>query len=338
MNDKQTPRSWAITRRALLGSGAGAAIMSSGVVQAATRIAAADFVIRSGELSIAVTALSDRAYRVRVAPVGAPPATPSEMLAPIAKPAVPTRTREGGQTRLTLPHAQCIWDEATGCLSFHDGAGNLLLSEAPGSRHVAQSTIGNEPTLAVTQGFASPTDERLYGTGCFQDGHLDIRGLPRRLTQVNTQISQPFVLSSKGYGLLWHNPGMAELNRPDRPIILTRQAETGAARMADVTTSTGNARVQRRDAVFSGTFTIPQGDRYAFLLDLGRKMSSRHYVEIDGQPMTDHTNVWLPPTASFLGELAAGEHNVLVRASDEDAPVLNFAPVKDRTTWWSPVS
>lgn len=37
MNEKKVPRSWAITRRALLESGAGAAIVSSGVIQAATR-------------------------------------------------------------------------------------------------------------------------------------------------------------------------------------------------------------------------------------------------------------------------------------------------------------
>lgn len=338
MNDSKVRRSCAITRRALLGSGAGAAIVSSGLVQAATRGASPDLAIRSGDLAIAVTAMSDRAFRVRIAPVGAPPATPGEMLAPVAKPPIPKRTREGARTRLTLPGAQCVWDDATGCLSFHDGAGNLLLSETPGSRHVAPSTIGNEPTLAVTQGFASPADERLYGTGCFQDGYLDIRGLPRRLTQVNTQISQPFVLSSKGYGLLWHNPGMAELNRPERPVPLNRQAAAGAARTADVTTSTGNARVQRRDAVFTGKFTVAQGGRHAFLLDLGRKMSSRHYVEIDGTPVMDHANIWLPPTASFISALAAGEHTVLVRASDEDVPVLNFAPVEDRTTWWSPVS
>jgi alpha-D-xyloside xylohydrolase len=338
VNENKAPRSGAITRRALLGSGAGAVIASSGLVQAAARVALPNLVIRTGDLSIVVDALSDRAFRVRVAPVGASPASPGEMLAPNAKPPNPKRTREPGRTRLTLPAAQCVWDDATGCLSFHDGAGELLLSEAPGSRHVAQSTIGNEPTLAVTQGFASPADERLYGTGCFQDGHLDIRGLPRRLTQVNTQISQPFVLSSKGYGLLWHNPGMAELNRPDRPIALIKQAAAGGTRVADVTTSTGNARVQRRDAVFMGKFTVLRGGRYAFLLDLGRKMSSRHYVEIDGKPMTDHTNLWLPPTASFIGELTAGEHSVLVRASDEDMPVLNFAPVEDRTTWWSPVS
>ena len=146
------------------------------------------------------------------------------------------------------------------------------------------------------------------------------------------------MLSSKGYGLLWHNPGMAELNRPNQSIALTRQAAIAAARMADVTTSAGNARVERRDAEFTGTFTVPRDGRYAFLLDLGRKMSSRHYLEIDGKLLTDFANVWLPPTASVIGALAAGEHSVLVRASDEDVPVLAFAPVDDRTTWSSPVS
>ena len=64
------------------------------------------------------------------------------------------------------------------------------------------SSVQNEPTYQVEQHFVSPKDEYIYGTGQFQDGYLNIRGLTRRLTQVNTQISIPFILSSKGYGLL----------------------------------------------------------------------------------------------------------------------------------------
>ena len=47
MTDQKTPRSAAITRRALLGSGAGAAIVPSALLQASTRIASTDFVIRT---------------------------------------------------------------------------------------------------------------------------------------------------------------------------------------------------------------------------------------------------------------------------------------------------
>ena len=52
----------------------------------------------------------------------------------------------------------------------------------------------------ATLSFDSPDDEFLYGLGQFQDGYSNVRGLSRRLTQVNTQISIPMLISSKGYG------------------------------------------------------------------------------------------------------------------------------------------
>ena len=73
---------------------------------------------------------------------------------------------------------------------------------------------GNRP-LPRKQDFISPPGEHLFGSGEFQDGFLDIRDLPRRLTQVNSQIAIPFLLSSKGYGILWHNYGLTDLNPAD---------------------------------------------------------------------------------------------------------------------------
>ena len=64
----------------------------------------------------------------------------------------------------------------------------------------------------ATLAFDSPEDEFLFGLGQFQDGYSNVRGLSRRLTQVNTQISMPMLLSSKGYGVLWNNYGMTEFN------------------------------------------------------------------------------------------------------------------------------
>ena len=72
--------------------------------------------------------------------------------------------------------------------------------------------IDGQATLA----FDSPEDEFLFGLGQFQDGYSNVRGLSRRLTQVNTQISMPMVLSSKGYGVLWNNYGMTEFNPSER--------------------------------------------------------------------------------------------------------------------------
>jgi len=64
----------------------------------------------------------------------------------------------------------------------------------------------------ATLSFSSPKDEFLFGLGQFQDGYSNVRGLSRRLTQVNTQISIPMLISSKGYGILWNNYGLTDFN------------------------------------------------------------------------------------------------------------------------------
>ena len=105
-----------------------------------------------------------------------------------------------------------------------------LLSEAVGGRRLSESRLGDDVVFVAEQAFESPADEHLYGTGCFQDGALDIRGLPRRLTQVNSQISLPFMISSRGYGLLWHNQGMSEFNPPPQHASLTHALDGRRAR------------------------------------------------------------------------------------------------------------
>lgn len=73
----------------------------------------------------------------------------------------------------------------------------------------------------ATLRFKSASDECLYGLGQFQDGYSNIRGLSRRLTQVNTQISIPMLLSSKGYGVLWNNYGLTEFNPCEQHVSLS---------------------------------------------------------------------------------------------------------------------
>lgn len=51
-------------------------------------------------------------------------------------------------------------------------------------------------------------DERLYGMGQYQQPYLNLKGLDMELAHRNSQASVPFVLSSRGYGLLWNNPAV----------------------------------------------------------------------------------------------------------------------------------
>ena len=62
--------------------------------------------------------------------------------------------------------------------------------------------------------FEAEKDEHLYGMGQYPNDCLDLKGTVLELAQKNTQISIPFLLSSKGYGFIWNNPavGRAELS------------------------------------------------------------------------------------------------------------------------------
>lgn len=51
-------------------------------------------------------------------------------------------------------------------------------------------------------------DEKLYGMGQYQQPQLDLKGCTLELAQRNSQVSVPFLLSSRGYGFLWNNPAI----------------------------------------------------------------------------------------------------------------------------------
>jgi alpha-D-xyloside xylohydrolase len=311
--------------------------MAFGAGQARSAARDADLMAQTPDGWVQVTALSDRAVRVRITPKREARAPLSAILAPRVAPPKTRRAAAAQGMSLHLPHLRCDWDASQGVLSFYDADGVLLLHEAAGTRRLTPTSVQSEEALIVEQGFESPADERLFGTGCFQDGHLNLRGLPRRLTQVNTQISQPVVLSSKGYALLWHNTGLSELNPPQLSLDLQKRA-VGDAQTADVTTTKGNARVERRSATFDGVFDLATAGDVAFLYDCGRKMASRYHIEIDGQVVVDHANLWLPPTTSFIAHLSAGAHQVRIEADAADAPVLRYGPCADGTLWRSAVA
>ena len=223
-----------------------------------------------------------------------------------------------------------------GVLTFFDADGNLLLREY--GHNLEKATVQGEPTYAVTQRFLSPEDEFLFGTGQFQDGFLNVRGVTRRLTQVNTQIALPFILSNKGYGLLWNNYGLTDFNPADHSVALTEEKEDGRSETVNATGTSGNRRERRFFKTFTGTLEVPEEGTYALLLDVGQAMARRHCLAIDGKTVIDASNLWLPPTASALVTLSAGTHSIEVEGVRGDEPVLQWRKVDDMTTFHSPVA
>lgn len=243
---------------------------------------------------------------------------------------------ERGNIVLTLKKMKVSIDRITGDIRYRDYHGRLILAE--NGRSLILSAISNEKTYIAEQRFVSPADEHQYGLGQFQDGNLDVRGLSRRLTQVNTQISVPMIISNKGYGLLWNNYGMVDFNPSDQHITLAKNSESGGVTEVDVTTTAGNQKERRESNVFEADIQVAKTGEYALFLDVGQKMARKMNLEIDGNKLIDMENMWLPPTSSVNTHLSAGVHHVKAELTNHDVPLLYYHQITDETVFRSPVS
>ena len=216
--------------------------------------------------------------------------------------------------------------------------GNTLIVKDKSGKAIftakAHQLVGSEATLT----FDSPKDECLFGLGQFQDGYSNVRGLSRRLTQVNTQICIPMLISSKGYGVLWNNYGLTEFNPCSESVKLIKQAGAGKREVVDVTSTEGGKREVRERHIFEAAIDIPETGDYALLLDVGQKMARRHNLLIDGKPVIEMQNLWLPPTASKIVHLSKGKHQLSAELTKDDQPILYYNKVKNETVFRSPVA
>ena len=228
-------------------------------------------------------------------------------------------------------------NKQTGKLSFADNSGKIFLSEKAETRKLAPDSVMGEPCFTAEQAFESPADEYIFGLGQFQDGQYNLKNVTRRLTQVNSQISIPFIYSSKGYGLLWHQYGLTDFNPADNFVTLEKQERSTTAnnQLVEVTTTSGTQKVSQNQSLYNGKFSVPSDGIYSIFLDLG-DMDNRQYVVIDGKPCIDITNFWLPPTANNLVELKAGEHQLQMVCKSSNKPKVSWKLTDNSTTFRSP--
>lgn len=221
-------------------------------------------------------------------------------------------------------------------ITFLSPDGRLLLKEK--EHNISPSQIQSGRTYISMQGFHSPEDEHLYGLGQFQDNNLDVRGLTRRLTQVNTQISIPFIMSNKGYGLLWNNYGLTDFNPCDDYVDMKPKAGEGHATTVNVTSTTGGVTEVRHSNIFTAELDIKESGHYSLMLDVGSRMARRHNLVIDDSTVIDMNNLWLPPTTSVIVKLSEGRHKLVSELTKEDSPKVYYRKVDDTTVFSSPVS
>jgi alpha-D-xyloside xylohydrolase len=162
---------------------------------------------------------SGRVVRVTYAPGAEVPAirSLSVISAPVAVPFEIKETPEA--VVLSTQVLRASIDKKTGLVSFRDLAGNTILEEA-GPR---ESTVGDS--------FVLQPDEQIYGLGQHQEGRMSYRGTSVHLQQKNMEIGIPVLVSSRGYGLLWDNPAITdvEVGVQGKERLLRWISETGKA-------------------------------------------------------------------------------------------------------------
>ena len=260
----------------------------------------------------------------------------------LAHNAVRVQYVEGGQQKSDLPDwlyvKHGIVQSQNMKVKVDDKRQQIVIRDK-GGKSVFTATCHRFHDGEATLAFATAKDECLFGLGQFQDGYSNVRGLSRRLTQVNTQISLPMLISSKGYGILWNNYGLTEFN-PCGHFVRMKKGEVRGEKgeIVDVTTTEGNRREVRERHIFEATIDIAETGDYSLLLDVGQKMARRHNLCIDGQPVIEMQNMWLPPTASKIVHLDKGHHTVTAELTKDDKPVLYYDKVLDQTVFRSPVA
>jgi alpha-D-xyloside xylohydrolase len=145
-------------------------------------------------------------------PTGKFPPQTNDMVTKTSWTAVPWKM-ESSDKNVTLSTAalRVIIEEDTGAISFTTLSGQGLFRD--GKRIMTPETVNGEKTYrAETVGEMYGSREGLYGLGQHQAGVWNYHGESVDVSQENTNIAVPVLMSSKGYGIFWNNASRMRFN------------------------------------------------------------------------------------------------------------------------------
>src|SRR5579864_303775 len=267
--------------------------------------------LRTTSGSMRIEVCGDSVIHVVVSPT---PEIPTAKIPIVSKPCKAENLQfasENNQIKILTETMGVTVDKATGALSFLSKDGTPVLAEPEeGGKAFDVPSIFESKAWKVQQTFRSPSDEALYGLGQHQEGIFNLRGVPIRLSQANTNISIPFVLSSNGYGILWNNASLTDFNPADQSIAIDP--------------NTGKAK-----------FTTGSKGMYGFVLTSDNR--NQLTLEVNEQHVIDLQNIWTPTSASGVVELEGNKEYDISARGGPGGVQLAVRPPADTTTFRSEV-
>ncbi len=92
-----------------------------------------------------------------------------------------------------------------------DGVEVLKERRKTTAEHWGRTFVPDRGSWQIDQRFFADEKEKLYGLGQRQHGFLNQKGCTMDLMHRNSEVSIPFMVSNKGYGFLWNNPGLGRV-------------------------------------------------------------------------------------------------------------------------------
>ncbi len=161
---------------------------------------------------------------------------PHKSLMTVLKNPLPTRwdySDSAGNIIISTARLKVSINKKTGQVSYFDQNGRAVLREEEGGgRTLEPAEVMGENTYHVGQKFYSPEDEALYGLGQHQNHLMNYKGYDVDLWQDNMEVVVPFLVSNRGYGILWDNNSRSRFGSMKDP---------EAIPFTDFTSAKGNA-------------------------------------------------------------------------------------------------
>jgi alpha-D-xyloside xylohydrolase len=124
-----------------------------------------------------------------------------------------TFAQDKDSASLTTASLKVAFSLAHGSVTYTSADGKTILRESGSEpRSYEPAVLNGESTYHVEDRFDADATEGLYGLGQHQAGMFDYRGSTVKLAQNNTDVAIPFLMSSKGYAVLWNTASLTEVD------------------------------------------------------------------------------------------------------------------------------
>jgi len=171
-----------------------------------------EVVTDAGE-TVRVLAYADGTFRVTIAET-LPEGRPTAMV--IAEPdGDPEFSISPTTAFLQTPQGMAEVGLRDGRVSIYNAADRILVDEYVPARRLSPVIIEGQRWLATRVQFNRTSPEGLFGLGQHQNRQMNYSGEDVELAQHNMAIAVPYLLSTRGYGILWDNASVTRIGDPE---------------------------------------------------------------------------------------------------------------------------